>query len=74
MGHSYNSHQPLHHRVCAVKGVAMVHALDGEDAVGCRASGNIHVQHPAVSEVPSHILYVEQRYVVRYKNRLFDGT
>ena len=43
--------QPLHNRLCAVNGVAMVHALEGEEAIDRGAGGSGYVQHPVVFKV-----------------------
>ena len=57
--------QPLYHRVSTVKGVSMLHPLEGEDTVGCRARRSSPAQYPADLQVPRRILYAEQRYFVQ---------
>ena len=48
MGDRTGRRQPLHRRLFAVQGVAIVHRLEGEEAVGLRASLRCAVQHPEV--------------------------
>ena len=69
MGDSTDRRKPLYHSVPTVKGVAMVHPLEGEDAGGCGASRSGYLQHPAFFQVPSHSRYVGegQQYVVHYR-------
>ena len=64
MGDGTDRSQPLHHRVSTVKGVSVVHPLEGGDTIGCRASISNHVQHPVDRQVPRRSLRVEW-YVVR---------
>ena len=57
--------QPVYHRVSTVKGLSVVHPIEGEDTVGCRVSPSSHVQHPADRQEPCRSHHDEQWYVVR---------
>ena len=52
---STDRRQPLYHRVSTVKGVSVVHQLDGEETVGCSACICSSVQHRTVSWLGSSV-------------------
>ena len=45
MGDGTDRHKPLHPRVSSVKGVTVVHQLEVEETVGCRACLGCSIQH-----------------------------
>ena len=57
--------QPIHHRVSTAKGDSVVHPIEGEDTVGCRASLSSPVPNPADRQVQCRSHHTEQWYVVR---------
>ena len=57
MGDSTGRRQPVHHSVSAIEGPSVVHRIEGEVTVGCRAHRSFYIQHSEICRAPHRILY-----------------